>query len=246
MKIEKINDRQVRFILTGEDLAARQIQLRELAYGTEKARELFRDMLQQAAMQVGFEAENTPLMIEAIPMQSGNIVLIVTKVENPEELDSRFSNFAPALTRQGNTLGALEQLLRSLTGKTAEDNAQDASPSAQNSDSAAAKAALQQFREYAACHRLYSFCDMDHLLKAAAGIRDSYTGESLLFRDKDRYQLLLKMKNVEEVSALQGVLAAVSEFGTLQPITYAREPYLEEHGELLIPEHAVERLAAFA
>lgn len=60
MKIEKISDNQIRFTLTGEDLAARQIKLSELAYGTEKARNLFREMMQQAASQVGFEADNIP------------------------------------------------------------------------------------------------------------------------------------------------------------------------------------------
>ena len=80
MKIEKISDNQIRFTLTGEDLAARQIKLSELAYGTEKARNLFREMMQQAASQVGFEADNIPLMIEAIPMSEGSIVLVVTKV----------------------------------------------------------------------------------------------------------------------------------------------------------------------
>ena len=97
MKIEKISDNQIRFTLTGEDLAARQIKLSELAYGTEKARNLFREMMQQAASQVGFEADNIPLMIEAIPMSEGSIVLVVTKVENPEELDTRFAKFAPSV-----------------------------------------------------------------------------------------------------------------------------------------------------
>ena len=96
MKIEKVNDRQIRCILTGEDLAKRQLKLSELAYGTEKARSLFRDMMEQAAFQYGFEADNSPLMIEAIPLSSDSIVLVVTKVDHPEELDTRFSNFAAA------------------------------------------------------------------------------------------------------------------------------------------------------
>lgn len=43
MKIEKVNDNQIRCTLTREDLAERQIKLSELAYGTEKAKMLFRD-----------------------------------------------------------------------------------------------------------------------------------------------------------------------------------------------------------
>ena len=49
MKIEKINDNQIRCTLTRQDLADREIKLSELAYGTEKAKLLFRDMMQQAA-----------------------------------------------------------------------------------------------------------------------------------------------------------------------------------------------------
>ena len=51
-------------------------------------------MMQQASYELGFEAEDTPLMIEAIPVSSECIVLIVTKVDNPEELDTRFSKFS--------------------------------------------------------------------------------------------------------------------------------------------------------
>ena len=62
MKIEKMNDHQIRCTLTSEDLATRNIKLSELAYGSEKTRALFRDMMQQAAMDFGFEAEDIPLM----------------------------------------------------------------------------------------------------------------------------------------------------------------------------------------
>ena len=37
-------------------------------------------------------------MIEAIPLNADCIVLIITKVEDPEELDTRFSAFAPSVT----------------------------------------------------------------------------------------------------------------------------------------------------
>lgn len=95
MKIEKLNDNQIRCTLTRADLAERELHLSELAYGTEKVRSLFHDMMQQAAFEFGFEADDIPLMIEAIPASADSIVLIITKVEDPEELDARFSKFAP-------------------------------------------------------------------------------------------------------------------------------------------------------
>ena len=78
MKIEKINDNQIKCTLNKSDLASRQIKLSELAYGTEKAKSLFRDMMQQASMEFGFEAEDIPLMIEAIPVSGDCIVLVIS------------------------------------------------------------------------------------------------------------------------------------------------------------------------
>ena len=96
MKIERLNENQIRCTLNKSDLASRQLKINELAYGSDKAKELFRDMMRQASYELGFEAEDTPLMIEAIPVSSECIVLIVTKVDNPEELDTRFSRFSPS------------------------------------------------------------------------------------------------------------------------------------------------------
>ena len=80
MKIEKVNDHQIRCTLTKADLADRELKISELAYGTEKAKSLFRDMMQQASAKFGFEADDIPLMIEAIPLNADCIVLVITKV----------------------------------------------------------------------------------------------------------------------------------------------------------------------
>ena len=52
MKIERISDNQIRCTLTSLDLSSRGINLTELAYGSEKARNLFHEMIQQAAKEV--------------------------------------------------------------------------------------------------------------------------------------------------------------------------------------------------
>ncbi len=112
MKIEKLNDNQIRCTLNKHDLIDRELKLSELAYGSEKARGLFRDMMNQAFDEFGFEADDIPLVIEAIPISGDCIVLIVTKVEDPEELDTRFAKFSPAL----------EDLLEELESESEEDD----------------------------------------------------------------------------------------------------------------------------
>ena len=100
MKIERLNDRQIRCTLTREDLAKRGLRLSEFAYGTKKARALFQDMMEQANYELGFDAQDYPLMIEAVPMGPECLVLIVTMVDDPEELDTRFSSFGPMLDEE--------------------------------------------------------------------------------------------------------------------------------------------------
>ena len=60
-----------------------------------KTKSQFVEKISCISYEFGFEADNLPLMIEAIPMSSESIVLIITKVEDPEELDTRFSRFSP-------------------------------------------------------------------------------------------------------------------------------------------------------
>ena len=56
MKIERINDNQIRCTLTSSDLSVRNLNLGELAYGSEKARNLFREMIQKASFINGASA----------------------------------------------------------------------------------------------------------------------------------------------------------------------------------------------
>ncbi|HAL59210.1 MAG TPA: competence protein, partial [Sarcina sp.] len=120
MKIEKINENQIRCFLSKQELDSRHLHLKELAYGTEKARALFQELMEEAFRQYGFIVENMPVMVEAVPLQDDSLVLIITRVENPEELDTRFSNFAPSVKSGGEDEGAkdsssvLSQLLETI------------------------------------------------------------------------------------------------------------------------------------
>lgn len=68
MRIERINENTIRCTLTNFDLSVRNVKLSELTYGSEKARNLFHEMMQRASNEVGFDAEDIPIVVEAIPM----------------------------------------------------------------------------------------------------------------------------------------------------------------------------------
>jgi len=120
MKIERISENSIRCTLTSFDLSVRDLNIKELAYGTDKVRKLFTEMMTRASNEVGFEADGTPIMIEAIPLSSDSIQLVITKVDNPEELDARFSRFSPGPQGAGAKPGKDNDWLHKLTSELLE------------------------------------------------------------------------------------------------------------------------------
>lgn len=250
MKLEKVNDHQIRCTLTKADLVDREIKLSELAYGTEKAKDLFRDMMQQAAYEFGFEAEDIPLMIEAIPLSSECIVLIITKVEDPEELDTRFSNFAPSIHEEENT--ELDEMIQSISEEA--DNVLDLFKKIREERSNAAAAANEKEVETGnrnmpkntnlkGISKAYSFENIDAVAKLAHVLENIYTGKSSLYRD-DRLNKVVLVVSIEGLSQddFNRVCNMISEYGKSERYTSGLEAYYEEHDSVIIKDNALSKL----
>ncbi len=237
MKIEKVSDNQIRCTLTREDLASRELQISELAYGTEKAKNLFRDMMQQANFEFGFEAEDIPLMIEAIPMNAECIVLIITKVEDPEELDTRFARFAPSVHEE------LEEDEEESAG-SATDEVLDLFRRLQGSEDIAVPAAkLSEEPEYRQLMRMLKFHSMHTLLTAAAAISSDAVGASSLYKDnRENCYLLLLSHAQKEAADFNRCCNVLSEYGSFVKVNSSTPSYLEEHCETMIAETALQTL----
>ena len=91
MRIERLNENQIRCTLDKTDLEQRQLRLSELAKGSTKAREALHEMIQQASLELDFEVENIPLMVEAIPLSSECLVLVITRIADPEKLEDKLT-----------------------------------------------------------------------------------------------------------------------------------------------------------
>ncbi|WP_373218115.1 adaptor protein MecA [Ruminococcus sp. 5_1_39BFAA] len=242
MKIEKINENQIRCTLTKEDLESYQIRISELAYGTEKAKNLFREMMHQAQIEFGFEADNIPLMIEAIPVNTESIILIVTKVDDPEELDTRFSKFAPYKTnKQENIQFDGADNIIDIFQKLCEARQKSSQKKQEKADASPAKPAAEE----AAVNllRLYTFPTLDDVIAASHGLSGFFTGQNTLYKNlaDSSYQLVIHQSayTPEEFNKVCNIL---SEYGNGRAFTLSGEAYLKEHGEM-ISQNAVQQLA---
>lgn len=236
MKIEKVNENQIRCTLTREDLASRELKISELAYGTEKAKNLFRDMMRQANFEFGFEAEDIPLMIEAVPLNAECIVLIITKVEDPEELDTRFSRFAPSLIddeededlAESGADEVLDLFRRLQTQAPPEDSSEDS-----HGDASADGGHT----------RIFFMRSLAQVMNAASLIAAHYGGASSLYKDERRGgYLLLLTQGSESATDFDKLCNIVSEYGTAQRAADGSGTFLAEHCEALISGNAVQAL----
>jgi len=100
MRIERISDTQLKFILMTDDLAERDIKISELSYASDKTQRLFREIMLLVQDEQEFSAENTPLMFEAMRVGVDSLIVVVTKVnQNSADGEKKF-NLIPAARRE--------------------------------------------------------------------------------------------------------------------------------------------------
>ncbi|MEE3467943.1 MAG: adaptor protein MecA [Eubacterium sp.] len=270
MRIERISDNQIRCTLSKRDLVERHLKISELAYGSERAKELFRDMMEQANIDFGFEAEDIPLMIEAIPTSRESLVLVITKVDNPQEFDEKFANFnLPAEEvceddidsdsmlldedeedinpdNFDNLMDCLDQLYDSQI----EDGEVDADskfiPLAEALQGKGSdKKASKQKRADNIHERIkvFSFVSINPIIEAAHRVNGNYSGKNTIWKDTvgKKYYLLLNRGNGKH--AFHAVCSTISEYGVEEPVTYATQDYFNEHFKIIIKDKALAQLA---
>ncbi|TGY95591.1 adaptor protein MecA [Petralouisia muris] len=261
MKIEKVNENQIRCTLTREDLADRQLKLSELAYGTEKAKMLFRDMMQQAAYECGFEAEDIPLMIEAIPLSADTIILIITKVEYPEELDTRFSQFAPGdpdddvkdeftgeegdkvfeAAGADDILDLVRRLQAQSKGTETSERTDDFIPVEKDT-----RKDKQESEEPLVVDitKLFVFDELDEVNRLARVLKGFYNGCNVLYKNKlNRKYYLIISKSQHTPEEFNKVCNILAEYAHQEKYSSAIRAYFEEHYELILKEDALQILS---
>lgn len=270
MKIERINENKIKCTLNRDDLDSRNIMLTEFAYGSEKARAFFRDLMIQAEDEVGFEAEDIPLMIEAIPVNQDCIILFVTKVADPEELDTRFSRFTESRDEEqyedsddeeeiildeesaeelfGAVKDAVKSAVEGLSKAVEASNAaaeSDFIPLNQSAKKVDTGNTSKNQTQPKAHTVIYEFNKLDDVCSVAFYLQEEYHGDNTLYKDMTggSYYLVLSSGG-QKPDNFTKVCNMISEYGKRKRSTYAMQAYFEEHYICVIRSNALQTLAA--
>ena len=79
MKIEKLDENQLKITLDKNDLQSRNIDARSFMYNTPESQDLFWDVIKEAESRFGFSVEESMIYVEAHMNPSGTFTIIVTK-----------------------------------------------------------------------------------------------------------------------------------------------------------------------
>ena len=194
--------------------------------------------MNKAATELGFETnEDNPLMVEAIPVSKECLILVITRVDNPEDFREHYKKLpkgllgGPMTDSDDDILADLPDFLSGL-GK-----------SAMSSDiSNDMKHALSDTGV-----GIFAFTSLDDVAFASKLLSD-YNVSSTLYKDPDNqcyYLSLTALDDSPNSEIMDEIHLILSEYCKRLPNTYATKALFNEHLTTIIEKQAVEEMAAY-
>ena len=243
MKIEKLTDQQIRCLISADDLLSRSIRIGELFYGSEKAKTLFNEVLSEAEREFNFDTADIPLVVEAMPMADGTVVILITKMDDPEELDNRFSRFSSLFEngedyadrdseREDVLASFADEILKAMQSiRFSEDSA------AENAEEAKGSSESSRF-----C-KIYRFGNLDEVSAAGRAVASLYDGPNTLYKDPESNPYLLVVHPAsKDASLFNRVCNHLSEYATDVRSNSGTAAYYSEHYPVLLKDKALQEM----
>ena len=223
MKIEKINDNQIRCTVTLADLQDRHLKISELITNSAKAKLLLQDMVQQAAAEFGFDVEGMSLMIETAPASKDAVVFTITRLAGDGSPDDEPLGLEAPLNK---LFGAesvahfIQKLRSSIYGEESETAAPEAP----------------------AC--VFSFDNLEQVIQTAIVFDGLFNVNTSLYRDDlAACYLLIVCRRGSNDLEFNRACNKISEYAALEDSDNSVLAYIKEHNRLIIAGNALEVLA---
>jgi adapter protein MecA 1/2 len=211
VKIERINEEQIKFTLNKEDLHYHNVKYSDLAQGNAKLHDLFREMMTQAMLEHNFNTDpNTPLIVETVPLQNDSVMIIVTKTAAQDYIENKFSPQPRAREER-------RYRRKPFIDPPATSNVRDVPV------------------------YIYMFKSLDEVGTVAARLRGSFRGQNSVCKHKNKYYLVLHNENNQ--NNMEHIEMVLMEYGQKHSQSIVYKLHLDEYGEVILRDEAIERLA---
>ncbi len=227
MQIEMNNDQSLFCYMTEDDFKNLNILPERLTYGSNAFRRLISLIMQKADEMYHFSSEELPTMVEAVPLENGELFIQITLIDEAEELDPRFAQFAPSV---------FDEL--DYTDDIGESNAstpEHIMPVSKN----------RRTPKTSVPGTVYTFTTYEALITAIKSGSNpesfSSTKSSLYYHpDSRNYYLIIKRGKMN--TDLRVLFASLCEYATAKALTPTSNAWINEHCRLLIRSNAISNL----
>jgi len=222
MTVERLNDNQIKVIVSEQDLTERNLKITELAYRADEWQALYSDVMAAAREIGGFSDDGKqPLIIEATPTSEAELTIIISKMNFMENFEASF-NLLPFMKPEVKLKALFHAALSQSINDMSNDAAQTPTESAVS---------------------IFVFKTLDSVIDAAHRL-EGYDGENSLYKLKNEYYLILHSDEKRGAVALSAVEGMLSDYAKKFASTPVSETYVMEHGEL-ISERAVQKFLTY-
>ncbi len=229
MQLDLNNEQTLFCYVTEDDLKDLNIYPEKLTYGSNAFRRLISLIMKKADEMYHFSADELPTMIEAVPLTNGEIFIQITLIEEAEELDPRFAQFAPNVFDELDDIGEdyVEDNNVSSTSHIPVSHVNRRAPKATTSGT------------------VYTFTTYEALISAikCGSNPESFSGakSSLYYHPESKnYYLILKRGRIN--SDMKVLLASLCEYATARALTPTTNAWINEHCRPLIRSNAISDL----
>ena len=238
MKIEKISETQMSFILSEDDLKFRNINIYELSYGSPKASELFSEILNIAINDYSFKIlDEIPPIIEAIPSEDNGIKILITIVSNQDEINSHFGyphflgNYKEVFRGNKSNNNGFENIFGNFISSFAPNVPleKDLNLKSKNDKKPLRRPIIIEFK------------NLDDSINFSIRAANIYSGVSILYNYKSKYYLYLKNSRAKVNPHLGNI---IEEFGIIINNSELLKTFLYEYGKIIIKRKAIQILSS--
>ena len=224
MKIEKVNDNQIRCTITMADLHDRHLKISELITNSDKAKMLLHDVVQQAAAEFGFDVDGMSLMIETAPAAKDSVVFTITRLVGENSEDEMNNPFASQPMNKLLGADSVNEFFQELRAVVSEQ--QRASEKAQTN------------------YCIFSFDNLEQVIHTAHVFDGLFELTTSLYKDPVAgCYLLIVYRGRLDKRSFDRACNMLSEYAALEEADSTILAYVSEHGKPVLLENALEQLA---
>ncbi|MBQ4537725.1 MAG: adaptor protein MecA [Lachnospiraceae bacterium] len=243
MKIERVDDKTVKCFLSNEELEEYDIDYKDFLLRSEKAKEIVKEIMEQAVEEVGYKPPKFAFDLQIMMLPEQGLLLTFSEKEPFEGADGDvivecLKQMKDLVQQKKNELAAKKQAGQSGAGTTAQGNGQDVSVNQQVSGQSTSGAEEKQKPDYA----IFEFAKLSDILAFAKAMPNNLRIRSALYSMEDKYYLYLQ-KGAASYARYSRACIQALEFAALYGAEETKLLFLQEHGECLIAEKALRKLA---